>query len=251
MLIAPEGQGGQIRIDQIRALQREAAMTPAGSGFRIAIIDDADRMNLQAANSLLKFLEEPPPAMAVILVASRPDALLPTVVSRCGIVRFRALPAADIAAVLAALGYEGPKIAAAARLSGGRAGAAVRFLEGGFAVRDQALGALEGLARGAPGIWEASEAKQLSGREFGELLNHMALLLRDILVLRTTGRADLLFNLDVIERLQAFLPTWDERRVLAALAALGEAQRSAEVHAAVRLAFEGLLLRLLQIAEGA
>ncbi|MGB5249595.1 MAG: hypothetical protein WBN31_03045 [Gammaproteobacteria bacterium] len=78
----------QIGVDQIRALCLGLSMTSHGGGYKVAIINPADKMNVHAANSLLKTLEEPTPNTVLILVRSRLDTLPATIASRCQRVRF-------------------------------------------------------------------------------------------------------------------------------------------------------------------
>ncbi|MDD3445752.1 MAG: DNA polymerase III subunit delta' [Zavarzinia sp.] len=90
----------EIVIDQVRELSGFFAMTPAEGGFRVAIIDAIDEMNRNAANALLKLLEEPPSRSVLLLVAHAPGRLLPTIRSRCRRLALRPLPEADVAAIL-------------------------------------------------------------------------------------------------------------------------------------------------------
>nr|MBA3768487.1 DNA polymerase III subunit delta' [Acidobacteriota bacterium] len=85
-----------IRVPAIRELEREANFRPYEGTARLFIIEDADRMNEQSSNALLKTLEEPPRTTHLILVTSRPGALLPTIRSRCQVVRFAPLDAREI-----------------------------------------------------------------------------------------------------------------------------------------------------------
>ncbi len=82
-LITSEEDTSKIKIDQIREIQKEIAYKPYESENKIYIIDEADNMTLQAANSLLKTLEEPPSYGILILLAEELNALLPTIISRC------------------------------------------------------------------------------------------------------------------------------------------------------------------------
>jgi DNA polymerase-3 subunit delta' len=79
--IGPEGQ--TIKIGQVRALQAEVPLPPIVGKKKVYLIDDADRLNLEAANALLKTLEEPPSHAVLILIAHRPDLLPETLRSRC------------------------------------------------------------------------------------------------------------------------------------------------------------------------
>ena len=87
-VIAIQPQNNQIRIAQIRELHGMLAMKPYEAGYRFVIISDAHQMNTEAANSLLKVLEEPPQKTFLILTAYHLYDLLPTIASRCQHVRF-------------------------------------------------------------------------------------------------------------------------------------------------------------------
>ncbi len=78
----------------------ELSMSPQASDRRVAIINDAHRMNQEGANSLLKTLEEPPAQALILLICDNPDSLLPTIRSRCQVVRFFPLPEADVRDIL-------------------------------------------------------------------------------------------------------------------------------------------------------
>ncbi len=114
-----------IVIDQIRWLNEHAAFPPREGRRRVFIVDPADRMNLAAQNALLKTLEEPPATSILILVASRPHVLLPTVRSRCFAVRFGPMPADELARGLEARGLPKDEALARAALAGGRPGRAI------------------------------------------------------------------------------------------------------------------------------
>jgi DNA polymerase III subunit delta' len=85
-------------------LCHDLALKPFMGGRKVAIIDDADDLNEEGANCLLKTLEEPPPHSVLILIGTSPDKQLPTIRSRCQVVRFRPLPADTLAEILVARG---------------------------------------------------------------------------------------------------------------------------------------------------
>ena len=89
-----------IRIDQIRWLQPLLGMAPSLSDRRVVVIDAIDDLERGGANALLKNLEEPPAGTIFLLVSHAPGRLLPTIRSRCRLLRFEALGDADVAAVL-------------------------------------------------------------------------------------------------------------------------------------------------------
>lgn len=86
--IKPEKSGGMIKIDQIRDLQQSVYLTAQRAGYRIILIEGADRMNTASANALLKILEEPPVQTIFLLLAQQLSTMLPTVLSRCQVLRF-------------------------------------------------------------------------------------------------------------------------------------------------------------------
>lgn len=85
-----------------RGLCRSLALKPLMGGRKIAIIDDADFLNAEGANSLLKTLEEPPPRSLLILIATSPAKQLPTIRSRCQLIRFQPLPTETVSELLIA-----------------------------------------------------------------------------------------------------------------------------------------------------
>jgi DNA polymerase-3 subunit delta' len=93
---AKDYKGKEIPIDQVRALRRDAAFPPYEGRRKVYIIADAERMSPAAANSLLKVLEEPPARVTFVLTAESSVALLPTIVSRCQLVRCTHLSAEHI-----------------------------------------------------------------------------------------------------------------------------------------------------------
>ena len=90
--ISPATRRATIRIEEVRELQRKLAYLPHEGNTKVAIINNAECMTPNAANSFLKTLEEPPSKTLIILIASNPHQLLPTVVSRCQGIRFYLLP---------------------------------------------------------------------------------------------------------------------------------------------------------------
>lgn len=88
--IKPEKSAGPIKIEQIRDLQNYSYLTPQRAKHRLIIIESADRMNIAAANALLKILEEPASHTLFLLLAQQLSTVLPTIISRCQMLRFTA-----------------------------------------------------------------------------------------------------------------------------------------------------------------
>jgi DNA polymerase-3 subunit delta' len=118
-----------ITVDEVRRMKSFFALSAADGGRRAAIIDDADEMNPNAANALLKLLEEPPAGATFFLISHQPFRLLPTIRSRCRELRLTPLPPDALAAALAQAGGDAaPEDAQAlAELAGGSVGEAFRL----------------------------------------------------------------------------------------------------------------------------
>jgi DNA polymerase-3 subunit delta' len=95
-VVGPEEGGRQIKVDQVRALIEQLSLRGQYGGYRVGLIDPADRMNSSAANALLKTLEEPPAGVLLLLTAARPSLLPATIRSRCQALELAA-PAPDVA----------------------------------------------------------------------------------------------------------------------------------------------------------
>jgi DNA polymerase-3 subunit delta' len=99
-IIIVEPEGVFIKIDQVRSISRQLKFAPLEGGWRIVIINDAQAMNLEASNAILKMLEEPPSHTIFILTATQTTDLLPTIVSRCQQIAFRPIPHEKVAQLL-------------------------------------------------------------------------------------------------------------------------------------------------------
>lgn len=131
-----------IKIAQIREMQRRLTTRPTLGSRRVVIVDPADDMETGSSNALLKSLEEPPAGTFFLLVAHRPARLLPTIRSRCRLLRFPTLDDAAIARVVAdhAPETDGATRAAAVAAAAGSPGAAIEFVS-------QDLGPVDSLMR--------------------------------------------------------------------------------------------------------
>ncbi len=124
-----EPLGDQIRIDPIRDLRRDLHMRPFEAGRRAYLVLGAHLMNEDAADALLKDLEEPPSYAVIVLVADELGPLPETIRSRCQLVPFRRLSRGAVKTFLAARGVEGDALEIAARVSAGRLDRAERLLD--------------------------------------------------------------------------------------------------------------------------
>jgi DNA polymerase-3 subunit delta' len=122
----------EIRVDDVRAAMRIFQHAAGGSGWRIGIIDSADDLNRNAANALLKLIEEPPGKSLFLLIAHRPGRILPTIRSRCRLLMLEPLSDEDVARAIemSAMSFSRAEIDAAAKRAGGSVKEALRLLQG-------------------------------------------------------------------------------------------------------------------------
>jgi DNA polymerase-3 subunit delta' len=159
----PSGAGGQIVIEDAKAILALARTRPHEAAARVIVVDDADAMNPSAANCLLKTLEEPLGGNHLILCSSAPDRLLPTIRSRTQRIRFRSLDAPALLAIGRARGVPAARAEIAAALADG---SAARMLEAAAAGDDEEGGPAEALrdlrsaiaTPGAAGVFDLAAA---------------------------------------------------------------------------------------------
>lgn len=115
-----------LTVDEVRKVNRFLSMTSHDGGYRVVIVDPADDMNTNAANALLKNLEEPPARTVFVLITHSPGALLPTIRSRCQTIRLSPLDPDSLMRVLANVESPPPESAEARNALAGRAGGSAR-----------------------------------------------------------------------------------------------------------------------------
>ena len=172
-----------IAIDRIRTLQRQLALRPYYGRGKVGILLDAEYMRPEAANALLKTLEEPPKGTLLVLTAFRPERLLPTVRSRCQEISLHPLPTDVVAEALKERFHiPSEKALAIARASGGDIGKAYKLCEGGIEVGERALEFIE-MALRAGNPLEALVWEKLEGYPPEEVLEWVLLWIRDAFLL--------------------------------------------------------------------
>ncbi len=127
-IVQSESEGRTLKVGQVRELQHEVSLTPYEARYRVVICLRFEEASISAANALLKTLEEPPPQVIIILTTESSERLLPTIVSRCEVLRLRPLAVADIRLGLSS-NKEIPNDQSnlLANISGGRPGYALRL----------------------------------------------------------------------------------------------------------------------------
>ena len=146
-IVQAESEGGTLKVDQIREARRMLTLKPYQVNYRVALFLRFQEANDNAANALLKTLEEAPSYAVLILTADNPEQLLPTIVSRCEVLRLRPLKIEEVQKALEARGLETSKAKLIAHISGGRFGYALRLIEDEFLLekREERLNDLQSL----------------------------------------------------------------------------------------------------------
>jgi len=132
-IIQADSEGGTLKVDQVREMRKTLVLKPYMAKFRVTIFLRFHEANDNAANALLKTLEEAPSYAVLILTADNPEQLLPTIVSRCEVLRLRPLRIEDVEKDLEHMGIEPERAQLIAHISSGRPGYARRL------VHDEAL----------------------------------------------------------------------------------------------------------------
>lgn len=138
----------EITVDAVRALKQFFQMSAADAGHRVVIVDAADELNRNAANAILKELEEPPANCTLLLIAHQPARLIPTIRSRCRVLRCAPLGSDDLARALAQAGHPAAAADSLGALAQGSAGDAISLMaQDGLALYAQLIALLDGIPR--------------------------------------------------------------------------------------------------------
>jgi len=257
-----------IVISQARDLVRQVGYRPFEARHRVVVIDDADELGGDSQDALLKTLEEPPARNVFVLVTSRPNLLSTTVRSRCCVLRFAPLAAAEIAGALAgAHGFSDADAQAAAALSGGsfaramgagasdralaRAVAAAVLMEAARTTDVRARLAISAALLKSAGRKSKDTDKDKEGKSAGAdresvavRLNALGSLLRDLAVLTTRAPGTALVNLDLRADLEPLARHYDRDRLARAFSAVGRSLGALERNASPKIVADWLVLQL-------
>lgn len=236
-----------IRIDAIRGIQEQMTFKPLEGRRRIFILDEADRMNEQAANALLKTLEEPSADNILILVTARPYWLPQTILSRCRHVRFAPLSAPTVARYLTEHATLTPSRAAVlASLSGGSIGRALELNAEETMAYREAMGNILAGADGGPLPAPLTLAAFL-GQDKREIRQGLAILksyFRDALVFRETAAAALLINADALPLVSGLAGRLTGEELLDNIAHVEKADQTIEMNVNKSLTLEAMAFKL-------
>lgn len=201
-----------ISIKVIRELRRKASYKSFEGRGRVVIMMDCERLTVEAANSLLKILEEPPDKMYLLMTSSRPSLLLPTITSRCQLMKFDPLSVEEIAAALTERrGVEGQRARLTAQMAGGSYRRSLELLDEDLSDRqEQSLTFFRKTIQSdfdqVCYINELLQKYQRDLKRIRELLTHLTTWFRDALIFREFEgvEANLLFHADQMGVLEKF-----------------------------------------------
>lgn len=205
--VKKESKSQFIKIEQTRALSEQAQFRPYEGRRRIFIIDDAEWLRHEAANSLLKILEEPPATSLIILITAKPFLLLDTIRSRCLMLSFAPLSAGEIEQHLRTIDKKPDEPRLRARLARGSIGRAVEIdLAGYREMRRMLLELIETVAFSGASIKLLGAAEYLGRKlerdEFERHLDALMVLLADLFHLKLGDSEGSLTNEDITEKLE-------------------------------------------------
>ncbi|MEE8363448.1 MAG: DNA polymerase III subunit [Dehalococcoidia bacterium] len=247
-----------ISIDHIREMQHRAALNSFEGGWRVFIIDGADRMSPEAPDALLKTLEEPPPNVLIVLLAQSDELIPETIVSRCQRVKLRHVPAEEIErALLDRTPLGGEEARVLAKLADGKPGRAFsaaedntaldRYRQAVFRVVGVIAGDLEERFRYAREMaTEFQRDRSAAGRE----LDLWRSLWRDVLLLGC-GSGEWVVNTGCKEALATLAGSVSSGEARSVIEAVDMVSHALDRNAQARLALEVMMLALPAVPEGA
>ena len=237
-------------VTQMRAIEREINYHPFEGNARVFLIDDADKLNDQSANALLKTLEEPTRTSYLILITARPAMLLPTIRSRCQQIRFSPLTAAEVERYLVSNELATP---AAAKLrarcaAGSMSRALCDDLEGYKERREEMLAVLRAVALSGDRTRLLRAAEGLSDirnkDDYEPALELLETLIRDTLLVVVKADQELIVNLDILPQLKEIAAGTDATRAANWISQIEELREQLEVNINRRPATDALFMTM-------
>lgn len=209
-IIRPDG--AQMKIDQIRELQREIIYHPLEGKRKIYILANTERMNDSAANALLKTLEEPPAASTLILLTENLKSMLPTIRSRCQILTFNTLPTEELTiALVERFSIDTQTASDAAILSRGVVGKAITLIEKDMTESETVPEIL--METDTLAAFRLAEQFEKNLDSLDDLITWY----RDLLLLHQDAPKELITNTKAIDTLETYVPRYSHIRLQRAI----------------------------------
>lgn len=249
-LYQPEAK--EISIEQIRNLSSQIHLKPFEGRYKVFIIDPAELLSPEAANALLKTLEEPPPNSLIVLITANLSSLLPTIRSRCQLLHFSVIPRRELEETLKkSFNYQASEARILAQLSAGSLGRALSInLAESYEKRKKELLFLKLMA--SDNCLEAilQRSNELKAKEIiNETLETMCSLTRDMLLLSFSKEKELLINIDLEGELKALLKSYKPALLLNILPQIHYTIKAIEENVNFKVAIEALFFYIRDSLE--
>lgn len=242
-----ETSGNNIKIEQIRDIQKKVQYKPYEGSKKVFVIPDSEKMTRDAANCLLKILEEPPADTVFLLTANNIYNLMPTIISRCQVIPMGKIPLDEIEILLLNKQTEPAKAKLFASLSDGLPGVALELAgsEKGQEIRELVFQLEDNIQKGDINeLFRIAEDLDKK-KELPEIIEQLLMWYRDRLIWLQTGDQNLILNMDRLDDLRN--RTADKEKLITSINTLLEARSSLSQNVNSRLVLEVLLMRLSQI----
>lgn len=249
-VLEPEGQ--TIKIDQIRTLQRDVSYKVYEGKRKVYILDHAEALGAEAANALLKTLEEPPSDAVLILLTTNVYALLPTIISRCQLIRFVTLGIEPLTTLIAQKKVVPPEQARLiASLAEGCPGRALGMdMEATLRKRAQIENLLKTLSSGVRDVrvlFSQVEGLLENKAEIQDVFDLMLAWYRDVYVLASQGDPRLIANSDALPRLSATARELTETHIRRLFDIVYQTKLDVQHNANLQLALEIMLIGIAEV----
>jgi DNA polymerase III subunit delta' len=247
LVVQAEQVGGMLKVDQVRELQRFLSLSPYEARYRFALLLRFEEANPNAANALLKSLEEPSPQVILVLTAESAESLLPTIVSRCEVIRLAPLPVnTAVEGISNLLNIPPDRARLLAHLSNGRPGYAIQLQENPESLekrQDWLDEHRELLKSNRAARFTFADALAKDKESMRQVLLVWLSYWRDVLLL-SSGTSAPITNLDRESEIQELADRFGLRQAYDAITSLERTLHLMERNINTRLALEVLLLDL-------
>jgi len=242
-----------IKIEQIREMRKEIGLKPFKNRKKIYIIDKAERMTIEASNCLLKTIEEPPYYAIIILICSKIDPILPTIVSRCQIINFGLISSYRIKEFLLSKNknLEKEKAEIISKLAQGSIGKAFKLAidKEYFIRREEVIDYLSDISPGkySDDVFAKVEKIVSEIDRIEEILEMVKLWYRDILIIKNTGDQKYIANCDKLEVLDKKSQIYSQEILIDILDYLEQVEEYLIKNVNKRLILERLYIKMVGV----
>lgn len=246
--------GASIKIKQIREVISKVSKKPFESGYKVLIIDEADKMTQEAQDAFLKTLEEPPVNTVFILLAQNQYSLLPTVVSRCQVFYLKEVPRQQIESCLAEkFGYNREQISFAAASANGIIGRAIEMLNNQELVdlRKRQIDLVSRLKGGSYTELSAAASELTATKgDLEKLLDFMLSWHRDMLFIKQSCDARLIINSHNADIIRSQAAGLDEKRIYRIIDAITRTISYVNHNVGIKNSIDSMLLNIMEVYNG-